>query len=84
MKRVYTWDEPTSSWGSPTAVTKFVYDGWRVIMELDGLNSDAISRKHTWGLDLSGSTVSRGTFTSSQRMVYQHGLRGSRSEQLEM
>ena len=60
VKRVYTWDEPTSSWGSPTAVTKFVYDGWRVIMELDGLNSDAISRKHTWGLDLSGSLEGAG------------------------
>ncbi|TWT45282.1 tRNA3(Ser)-specific nuclease WapA precursor [Phycisphaerae bacterium RAS1] len=33
---------------------RYVYDGWRVVLELDGLNSNAILRKYTWGLDLAG------------------------------
>ncbi len=58
LKKVWTYT--AGSWGTPTAVTKYVYDGWRVIMELDGLNNDAITRKYTWGLDLSGSLEGAG------------------------
>ena len=58
LKRVWTYT--AGSWGNPTAETKYVYDGWRVIMELDGLNSDAVTRKFTWGLDLSGSVEGAG------------------------
>ncbi|HNQ25007.1 MAG TPA: RHS repeat-associated core domain-containing protein, partial [Phycisphaerae bacterium] len=63
VKRVYAWNG--SAWVPPEsedecAVRKFVYDGWRVIMELDGSNDDAVLRKHTWGLDLSGSLEGAG------------------------
>ncbi len=58
LKRVWTYT--AGSWGNPTAETKYVYDGWRVIMELDGLNSDAVTRRFTWGLDLSGSVEGAG------------------------
>ena len=40
--------------------TKLVYDGWRVILELDGRDADAVQREHTWGLDLSGSLEGAG------------------------
>jgi RHS repeat-associated protein len=36
------------------ADTKFVWSGWRMLMELDGTASDAVLRKYTWGLDLAG------------------------------
>ena len=62
LKRVWTYT--AGSWGNPTAETKYVYDGWRVIMELDGLNSDAVTRKFTWGLDLSGSVEGAGGIVS--------------------
>ncbi len=57
------WD-PNAGGGAwdpnnPTALTKLIYDGWRPIMELDGLNQGGAGvppaiRKYTWGLDLSG------------------------------
>ena len=58
LKKVWTYT--AGSWGTPTAETKYVYDGWRVIMELDGLNNDVVTRKYTWGLDLSGSSEGAG------------------------
>jgi RHS repeat-associated protein len=53
-KLVWQWDAPNEVFVGPTQDTKYVYDGWRVIMELDGLNGDAVTRKYTWGLDLAG------------------------------
>ena len=44
-KQVFPWNDTTSSWGSAESDTKFLYDGWRVIMEFDGLNSDAITQE---------------------------------------
>jgi RHS repeat-associated protein len=43
-------DNPNERW-------HFVYDGWNVVMVLDGLlgHNNAITRKYTWGLDLSGT-----------------------------
>jgi RHS repeat-associated protein len=38
----------------PMEDLRFVYDGWNVVMVLDGLNGNATLRKYTWGLDLSG------------------------------
>jgi hypothetical protein len=37
-----------------------VYDGWRVILELDALDDNRVNRKFTWGLDLSGSLEGAG------------------------
>ncbi|MCG8407090.1 MAG: RHS repeat-associated core domain-containing protein, partial [Phycisphaerales bacterium] len=40
--------------------TRFVYDGWNVVLELDGQDNNAILRKYAWGLDLSGTTHGAG------------------------
>ncbi|TWT45273.1 tRNA(Glu)-specific nuclease WapA precursor [Phycisphaerae bacterium RAS1] len=53
-KRVYAWTPGSPGSWSLTKDVRFVYDGWRVLLELDGLNSNAIIRKYTWGLDLAG------------------------------
>ncbi|MEW6198853.1 MAG: hypothetical protein AB1601_09345, partial [Planctomycetota bacterium] len=34
---------------------KFMYHGWLPILELDAMNSNAVLRAYTWGLDLSGT-----------------------------
>jgi RHS repeat-associated protein len=63
-KQVFTHDG--TAWGAtPTSDTRFVYDGWNVLMELDGLNTGGTGipqavRKYTWGLDLSGSLHAAG------------------------
>ena len=44
----------SSVWAT-NAVTKFVWDGWLLVAELDGMDSDALVRTYTWGLDLSGT-----------------------------
>jgi RHS repeat-associated protein len=57
QKRVFTWD-PTLDFGnggwpeSPDSDVRFVYDGWNVILELDGLNNNVVLKKYTWGLDV--------------------------------
>jgi len=34
---------------------RFVYDGWNLLGEFNGLGSDALVRSYVWGLDLSGT-----------------------------
>ncbi|MEW6252076.1 MAG: RHS repeat-associated core domain-containing protein [Planctomycetota bacterium] len=52
-KRLFAWNG--SAWNpSPYAIRRYVWDGWRLVLELDGLNQDAVVRKYTWGLDLAG------------------------------
>lgn len=46
----------TTATGTPDFYTKFVYDGWNLIAELDGNDSNDVIRTYTWGLDES-STV---------------------------
>ncbi len=59
-KRVYNWNSGGGSgaWETtPCLDRRFVYDGWLLLLELDGLSTptpNAIVRKYTWGLDLSG------------------------------
>jgi RHS repeat-associated protein len=54
-KRVYTWNVSTADWNTePQSDHRFVYDGWNVVLVLNGLSSNAVKTKHTWGLDLSG------------------------------
>jgi uncharacterized protein RhaS with RHS repeats len=50
---VYTY---AGSWGLP-AVTRFVWDGWLMLLELDGDNT--VLRKYTWGPDLAGQSRDR-------------------------
>ncbi|MGC3990150.1 MAG: RHS repeat-associated core domain-containing protein [Chthoniobacteraceae bacterium] len=40
--------------------TRYVYDGWNVISELDGKNSNAVKRTEVWGLDASESLQGAG------------------------
>jgi hypothetical protein len=35
---------------------RFVYYNWLLLLELDGLNGNAIVRKYAWGLDLAGQS----------------------------
>ncbi len=43
------------TWGIVTFEdTKFVYDGWNLIAELDALSSDSLVRDYLWGPDLAG------------------------------
>jgi RHS repeat-associated protein len=61
-KTVYNWvvdpnNPQNSHWATtPSVERKFVYDGWLLLLELDGLgdpNGPPV-RKYTWGLDLAG------------------------------
>jgi RHS repeat-associated protein len=48
------------SWhgASPSVVSRYVYDGWQCLAELDG--SNAVTATYAWGLDLSGSRIGAG------------------------
>ncbi len=45
----------TAGTGSPATYNRFIYDGWNLLAELDGNNTNAIVRSYIWGSDLSGS-----------------------------
>jgi RHS repeat-associated protein len=67
-KEVFDWDDVGEEWESTASLDrKFVYDGWNVLLELDGLNSDAIVRKFTWGPDVAGlmGGAANGSFASA-------------------
>jgi len=54
-RQLFEWDAVGEEWDGPVMDTKYVYDGWRVIEELNGMdpvNPDATTRQYTWGLDL--------------------------------
>ena len=56
-KTVSTWDAANEVWVSP-ATTRFVYNGWLMLAELDAsqdANSPVLTRSYLWGLDLSGT-----------------------------
>ena len=53
-KKVYDWDSQAEEWESTTSEErKFIYDGWRLLLELD--ESNDVVRKYTWGRDIGGS-----------------------------
>ncbi len=52
-KRTFAWTG--SAWNSAAASdTRFIYDKWNLLLELNGLSINAVIRKYTWGLDLAG------------------------------
>jgi hypothetical protein len=61
-KRVYNWDvqDPNDPhWdATPTTVRRFLWSGWRLVLEMDGLSGgmgvSPVIRRYTWGLDLAG------------------------------
>ena len=66
---------------SVTDVRAFVYQGWRIVLELDArdLNSDGVPdntvlRKYTWGLDLAGQMGGVGILPAN--LVSAAGIRG--------
>ena len=62
-KQVETWDATlnsgTGGWATDSD-TRFLYDGWNLLTELDALNSNTLVRSYAWGLDLSGSLQGAG------------------------
>jgi RHS repeat-associated protein len=56
-KLVYNWNGSTSSY-QLQSTTKFVYDGWNLVAELDGNNN--LIRSYLWGQDLSGTLQGAG------------------------
>ncbi len=54
-KAVYAWDTGGSQWEStPMLDELYVYDGWNVVLVVNRNASNAVTRRYTWGLDLSG------------------------------
>jgi len=51
-KNVYVWNGTAWLLGSST---RFLYDGWNLLADLNALNSNAVVCTYVWGLDLSGS-----------------------------
>jgi RHS repeat-associated protein len=59
-RKVYDWDPNSANCEStPSDWTRYVYDGWRVVLEVDVDSGDpntlTVEKKYTWGLDLSQS-----------------------------
>jgi RHS repeat-associated protein len=57
QKRVYAWDSSANAI-LLQSTTRFIYDGWNLIAELDG--SGTLIRSYAWGQDLSGSLQGAG------------------------
>ncbi|MDI1248810.1 MAG: type IV secretion protein Rhs [Lacunisphaera sp.] len=51
-KNVYVWNG--TAWLLGTS-TRFLYDGWNLIAELNALSANSVVRSYVWGTDLSGS-----------------------------
>lgn len=56
-KKVSEWDAAAGSY-QPKSVSRFIYDGWNLLAELDGAGS--LVRSYVWGQDLSGSLEGAG------------------------
>lgn len=56
-KKEYAW--VNNAW-SLVADTRFLYDGWNLLAELDALNNYATVKRHVWGLDLSNTAQGAG------------------------
>ena len=54
-RKVFTYGSTT-----PIEYTKFIWDGWLLVAELDGNNNDSVLTTYLWGLDLSGSLEGAG------------------------
>ncbi|MBK8915076.1 MAG: hypothetical protein IPM64_10840 [Phycisphaerales bacterium] len=55
-KAVYEWEAGSPGSWELLSRTRFVYDGWNLIQELNVPTSGdpTVLRQYTWGLDLSG------------------------------
>jgi len=59
QKVVKAWNTTTSTY-QVSSDTRFLYDGWNLIAEFNGLASNAVVRTYVWGTDLSGSLQGAG------------------------
>jgi|GEM_PF-6032823 len=59
LKRVFNWNTSTSIY-TLNSETKFLYDGWNLLAEYNGMNANALVRSYVWGPDLSGSMQGAG------------------------
>lgn len=57
LKVVSPWNG--TAYANPVS-TRFVYDGWNLLAELDADNGNAVKCSYMWGLDLSGSLQGAG------------------------
>ncbi|MEW5977246.1 MAG: RHS repeat-associated core domain-containing protein [Acidobacteriota bacterium] len=57
QKLVYNWNDGSGAYQLQSS-TKFVYDGWNLVAELDGNNN--LIRSYIWGQDLSGTLQGTG------------------------
>ncbi len=57
QKNSYVWNSGTAAYDLQS-ITKFVYDGWNLIAELD--DSNALVKNYVWGEDLSGTLQGAG------------------------
>lgn len=56
-KAVYAWSQSITNY-QLSILTRFVYDGWNLLAELDmpqGTNAPVLTKSFLWGLDLSGT-----------------------------
>jgi RHS repeat-associated protein len=79
QKKVYSWNTSASNY-QLQSTTKFVYDGWNLIAELDGNN--ALAKSYVWGQDISGSLQKTGgigglLFIYQGTNTYQTGYDGN-------
>ncbi|OGV77727.1 MAG: hypothetical protein A3K18_11815 [Lentisphaerae bacterium RIFOXYA12_64_32] len=58
-KLTYTSTDAGATW-ILASHTKFAYDAWNLVLELDALNANATLKTFTWGLDLSQSLQGAG------------------------
>lgn len=58
-KKVSAWNTGTSTYQLAND-TRFIYDGWNLLADLNGLASNATICTYVWGLDLSGSLQGAG------------------------
>ena len=69
VKEVYSGT--TANWTLDTRL-KFIYNGFKLIQERDGLNSDAVIRSYTWpvlsGVEGNGETLSPSKITSESKL----------------
>ncbi|NDC74979.1 RHS repeat-associated core domain-containing protein [bacterium] len=59
LKRVFNWNTSTSTY-ILNSEAKFLYDGWNLLAEYNGMNANALVRSYVWGPDLSGSLQGAG------------------------
>ena len=83
QKKVSAWNTGTNIY-QLVSDTRFVYDGWNLLADLNGQTSNAVVCTYAWGLDLSGSPQGAGgvgglifSTLNGQSAVYAYGSDGN-------